>query len=158
MKKKLLFATYYENPDEGLSYVLDLAKALKEDLTVFLFRKKAEMTTKLDDLMSAVVFAEADEHETARQMVTETRNEANDNKDKNISLIVGKCRESGINADVQSFEADVVPSLEKYFKRKNGVDMILLSPSITDNGNITTRELQKLLNSVSRPIVTMARQ
>jgi hypothetical protein len=124
-----------------------------------LFRKKTEMTTKFDNLMSAVVFAEADEHETARQMIAETSNEVNDNKnDKNISLVVGKCRESGINTDVQSFEADVVPSLENYFKRKNGVDMVLLSPSITDNGNITTRDFQRLLTSVSRPIVTMAKQ
>jgi len=36
--------------------------------------------------------------------------------------------------------------------------MVLLSPSITDNGNVSARELNKLVRTASRPVVTMARQ
>ena len=158
MKKKLLFATYYdEHPDEGLSYVLDLAKALNEDLTIFLFHKET-ISKKLDDLMTAVTFAEANEHETAIQAIAKAPEKINDGNDEKIALLVGKCRKSGINVDLHSFKTDVVPSIESYFKHRNGIDMILLSPNVTGNGNVTTRGLKKLLTSVSRPIVTIARQ
>jgi hypothetical protein len=36
--------------------------------------------------------------------------------------------------------------------------MVLLSPTITENGNISSRELSRLVKTASRPIVTMAKQ
>jgi hypothetical protein len=126
MKKKLLFVTYLdENPADGLSYVIDLAKILHEDLTIFLLYKRERDRDRVDG--------------------------------KYFVLFVGKCRESGINVDIQPSKSDVVPALEDYFKRKNGIDMVLLGPNVTDNG-VSSRELKKLVHTVSRPIITMARQ
>lgn len=154
MKKKLLFVTYLdEHPADGLSYVIDLARILHEDLTVFLLYKR-KISKKIDNMMTAVTFAETGEHNAARETVKD-RERVNGNY---FGLLVGKCQESGINVDIQPFKSDVVTALEDYFKRKNGIDMVLLGPNVADNGNVSSREIKKLLHTVSRPIVTMARQ
>jgi hypothetical protein len=154
MKKKLLFVTYLdEHPADGLSYVIDLAKILHEDLTIFLLYKR-KISKKIEDTMTAVTFAEANEHETARETVKEGKRVDGDSLD----LLVGKCQESGINVDIKSFKSDAVSALEDYFKRKNGIDMILLGPNVPDNVNVSSRKIKKLLHTISRPIVTIARQ
>ena len=154
MKKKLLFVTYLdEHPADGLSYVIDLAKVLHEDLTIFLLYKR-KISKKIDDTMAAVTFAEANEHETARESLKKDKGVNGDS----LGLIVGKCQESGINVDIRSFKSDAVSALEDYFKRKNGIDMILLGPNVPDNVNVSSRTIKKLLHTISRPIVTIARQ
>jgi hypothetical protein len=158
MKKKLLFVTYLdEHPDEGLSYVIELAKVMNEDLMIFLLRKRL-LSRKIDDLMTAVTFAEANELETARRTVAEERVKKDGNPDGKLVGIFGKCEESGIKVDVYSSREDAVSSIEEYFKHRNGVDIVLLGPNIADHGNITQRKLKKLSDTVARPIVTIARQ
>jgi|WetSurSiteA1Bulk_404760.scaffolds.fasta_scaffold02571_8 hypothetical protein len=152
MKKKLLFVTYLdEDPADGLSYVINLAKILHEDLTIFLLYKK-DTAKKFNNMMTTVTFAETGERKA--DVSVKDRERVNG---KYFVLLVGKCRESGINVDIQPFKSDVVPALEDYFKWGNGIDMVLLGPNITDKG-VSSRELKKLLHTVSRPIVTMARQ
>jgi hypothetical protein len=158
MKKKLLFITYSDaHPDEGLSYVIELAKVMNEDLMVFLLRKK-QLPRKFDDLMTAVTFAEADEPKTARESITEDYGNFNENPGKKLSGLFEKCRESGIDVDVYSSKSDAASTIEKYFKHRNGVDIVLLSPNVTDNSNFTKRKLKRLSDIVARPIVTIARQ
>ncbi len=157
MKHKLLFVTYNDNhEDEGLSYVIELARTLNKDLTIFLIWKR-RLTKKLEDIMAAATFAEADEHETARQMATGEQEEINENVDPKLEPFVGKCHESGIEVDIQSFQQDVFPTIKNYFKRRNGVDIVLLGPNVAGSGSISTRELKRLANTISRPIVTIAR-
>ena len=36
--------------------------------------------------------------------------------------------------------------------------MVLLSPSVSNNGHVKARELNRLVKITSRPIITMARQ
>jgi len=154
MKKKLLFVTYLdEHPDDGLSYVLHLAKVLHEDLTIFLIYKK-KIAQKIGDMMQAATFAEANEHETAEEFLKNGGGPIDDSLDQ----LVGKCQESGIKVDVRSVKSDAISALEDYFKRKNGIDMVLLGPNVTDNVNVSSRGIKKLLQTVSRPIVTIARQ
>lgn len=158
MKKKLLFVTYLdEHPDEGLSYVIDLAKVMNEDLMIFLLRKRM-LSRKLDDLMTSVTFAEANEHETARQTIAGEHIKMDGNTDGKLGGIVGKCEESGIKVDVYSSRADAFSSIEEYFRHRNGVDIVLLGPNIADHSNITQRKLKKLSDTVARPIVNIARQ
>jgi hypothetical protein len=65
-----LFVTYRdENIEEGVSYAVELAKAMYEDITLLLVQKKSNLMEKLENLMTAVSFAEADEHDTARQIM-----------------------------------------------------------------------------------------
>jgi hypothetical protein len=157
MKHKLLFVTYNDNhEDEGLSYVVDLAKTLNKDLTIFRIWKR-QVTKKFEDVMAAATFAEADEHETARQMATGEQEEINGNVDPKLEPFIGKCHESGINVDIRSFSQDVFPTIKNYFKRRNGVDIVLLGPNVAGSGSISAKELKRLANTISRPIVTIAR-
>jgi hypothetical protein len=158
MKKKLLFVTYFdEHPDSGLSYVIELAKVMKEDLTIFLLRKKM-LSRKFDDLMTAVTFAEAGEQETARQSIADAPKRADEKTDKKIDSLLGKCEESGIKVDIYSSKADAVSTIENYFKHRNGIDIVLLGPNVTDYCNFSGRTLKRLSDTVARPIVTIAKQ
>src|SRR5512134_806228 len=69
-KRQLLFVTYRdENIEEGGMYAIELAKAMYEDITLLLVQKKSNFMEKLGEMMTAVSFAEADEHDTARQIM-----------------------------------------------------------------------------------------
>jgi hypothetical protein len=157
MKHKLLFVTYKDNhEDEGLSYVIELAKTLNKDLTIFLIWKK-RLSKRIENVLTAATFAEADEHETAREMIAGDAKKGNGKDDPKLEPFVGKCHESGIEVDIRSFKQDVFPTIKNYFKRRNGIDIVLLGPNVAGAGNITTRELKRLAHTISRPIVTIAR-
>jgi len=154
MKRQILFVTYQnEDIDDGLSYAIDLAKAMNEGITILLVSKK-KLIEKFSDVMAAVTFAEAGEHETAREILAESND--SDSRRK-LGLLLEKCQESGVDVDVHAVKKDAVSAVNDFLKEKNAVDMVLLSPSITNNGEVSTRELQKLVRTASRPIVTMAR-
>ncbi len=158
MKKKLLFVTYLdERPDEGLSYVIELAKVMNEDLTIFFLRKRVH-STKIDDLMTSVAFAEANEHETARQMIADGPRHLESAPDRKLLGLFGKCRESGIKVDVFSSREDALSAIEGFFKHRNGIDIILIGPNIADHGHISQRRLKRLSDAVARPVVTIAKQ
>jgi len=157
MKHKLLFVTYKDkHEDEGLSYVIELAKTLNKDLTIFLIWKK-RLSKRIENVLTAATFAEADEHETARQMATGEQEEVKGDVDPKLEPFVGKCHESGIEVDIRSFKQDVFPTLKNYFKRRNGIDIVLLGPNVAGSGSINARELKRLASTISRPIVTIAR-
>jgi hypothetical protein len=155
MRKQLLFVTYQnEDFDEGLSYAMDLARAMNEDLTILMTHKKS-LLKKFEDLMTTVTFAEAGEHETAREILSE---KIDNGYEKKLNLLMEQCQNAGIITRVYKVGLDAMSAIKDFLKEKNTVDMVLLSPSITDNGNITSNDLQKLVRTASRPIVTMARQ
>ena len=144
MKKKMLFVTYLdEHPEEGFSYVIELAKVLNEDLMVFLLRgKHVPRNNGLSDV------------ESKGQAI----NEGSPETEKKLAGFVYKCNKSGIKVDLYSLSSDAVSAIEEYFRHKNGIDIVLLGPNITERSRITQRTLKKLSDTVSRPIVTMAKQ
>jgi len=151
-KKQLLFVTYYdENFGEGLSYAFNLAKMLNEGITILLIYRR-RITERFENLMTAITFAEADEDKAARQIMTESLA-----KDKKIVPLLKKFTQDGINVDVCTEKTDVLSAIINFFRQKVAVDMVLLSPSVTDNANIKTRELNRFVKTISRPIVTMAK-
>lgn len=155
MRKQLLFVTYQdEDFDEGLSYAMDLARAMSEDLTILMTRKKT-LLKRFEDIMTTVTFAEAGEHETAREILSD---KINGGYEKKLNLLMEQCQNAGIVTRVYTVALDAISAIKDFLKEKNTVDMVLLSPSITDNGNIKSSDLQKLVRTASRPIVTMARQ
>lgn len=155
MKQSLLFMTYQDDDfDEGLSYALDLAKMMDRGVAILLVHKK-KLSKKFEDLMSAVTFAEANEHETAKQMISGTGTE-NSSSDMQ-HLLKEKCDSSGVSTNVYNAPNDISSALNDFLKSNKGIDMVLLSPSITENGNMSSRELNQLLRTASRPIVTMAK-
>jgi hypothetical protein len=153
MKRKLLFVSYRDGEfGHDLSYALDLAKMTDRGIAILLVNRK-RLADKFEDLMAGVTFAEAGEHDTAIEMMTP---EAEDGLK---TLLEKKCQESGMAASVYSALHDAVSSLRDFLKKNKTVDMILLSPSITEDGEISPKVLKRLvLQTSSRPIVTMTRQ
>ena len=158
-KQQLLFVTYQdENLDEGISYAIELAKAMVEEIAVLLVRKKDAMKERFEDLMAGVSFAEEGEHETARSLAKgEGRGLAADIDSKITEMVVASSK-AGVHLQVQSTDKDVVAGIRSYLKGNTAVDKVVLSPAVTECEVLTTRELNRLVRTASRPIVTMTRQ
>ncbi len=157
MKKKMLFVTYLdEHPEAGFSYVIELAKVLNEDLMVFLLREK-RLSGNSDESAGADALTAAVGVGTEGQTITADTQDAPETE-KKLAGLVYKCKKSGIKVDLYSLRSDVVSSIEEYFRHKNGIDIVLLGPNITEHSHITQRTLKKLSDTVARPIVTMAKQ
>lgn len=157
MKKNLLFVTYQEEDcDEGFSYAIDLAKIMDQGITILLIYKN-KLIKRFEDLMTAVTFAEAGEHETAKVIMLDSDKEAN-NSDKKLNILIEKCRKSGVDVNVQTAKIDIASAVKNLLSQKPTIDMVLLSPSVTNNGTISSKELNKLVRTASRPIVTITKQ
>jgi len=101
-KRKLLFVTYRdENLEDGVSYAIELAKAMYEDITLLLVQKKSNFMDKLENLMTAVSFAEADEQKSARQIMSGSSNNTERHYEKMLAGLMRKCREEGIEVSIQ---------------------------------------------------------
>lgn len=156
-EKQLLFVTYHdENLDVGLSYAVDLAKTMNAGLETLLIYKR-KVLEKFEDMMTAITFAEADMHKTAREMIGEDYKKNNEDYKKKIELLKDTCRKSGITVGVSTAAADAVSAIKNILRQNARIDMVLLSPSITNDGNVTSKALNKLVKTASRPIVTMAK-
>ncbi len=158
-KRQLLFVTYHdENLDEGVSYAVELAKAMYEDITLLLVQKKANIMEKLGNLMTAVSFAEADEHETARQIMAGGSPDGREKAQQKLAELAARCKQEGIQVSVQHSELDAVSGIRAFLKDHSGIDKVVLSPAVTESGNVTAKDLNRLVRTASRPIVTMTRQ
>ncbi|MCL4537043.1 MAG: hypothetical protein M1610_05580 [Nitrospirae bacterium] len=156
-KKQLLFVTYHDESFEaGLSYAVDLAKTMNEDISILMIYRRRVME-KFEDLMTAVTFAEEGEFKTARELIMDDLQKNNESYEERVGLLMERCRKSGIAADVNTAATDVVSAIRNILRQNTKIDMVLLSPSITHDGNITAKELNRLVKTASRPIVTMAK-
>lgn len=156
-KKQLLFVTYHdENFEAGLSYAVDLARTMDEDISILMIYRRKVME-KFEDYMTAVAFAEDGEFKTARELISEDLKKKNESYEEKVRLLIGRCKESGIAADVNTAASDVISAIRNLLRQNTKIDMVLLSPSITHDGYITAKELNRLVKTASRPIVTMAK-
>ena len=70
-KQEILYVAYRDEPlEEGVSYAMYLASMLGETLRVVLLSPSG-IGRKFNDLMTAVTFAEANEPDTAREIMSE---------------------------------------------------------------------------------------
>lgn len=156
-RKQLLFVVYHdEGFEEGLSYALDLARTMDDAVTVLMIYKRSVME-RFDDAMVAVTFAEANEHKTAREMIREDYEKENVDYEEEVSKLKARCAQAGIAADVSFSATDVLSAVRNFLRHDTSVDMVLLSPGITSDGHITPRDLNRLVKTASRPIVTMSK-
>ena len=156
-KRQLLFVTYRdENLEEGISYAIELAKAMYEDITLLFVQKQSSLMDKLGNMMTAVSFAEAGEHDTAKQIMTSQVMKGV--YEKEVDAVVRKCLNEGIQANVHATNLDAISGIRKFLKEHAGIDKVVLSPVITEAGNVTSKDLNRLVRTASRPIVTMTRQ
>lgn len=156
-KKQLLFVTYHdENFEAGLSYAVELAKTMDEDISILMIYRRKVME-KFEDYMTAVTFAEEGEFKTARELISEDLKKKNESYEEKVRLLMERCRKSGIAVDVSVSASSVVSAIRNLLRQNTKIDMVLLSPSITHDGHITNKELNRLVKTASRPIVTMAK-
>jgi hypothetical protein len=147
-KRQLLFVTYRdENLEEGVSYAIELAKAMYEDITLLLVQKKINLMDKLGNLMTAVSFAEADEHETAREIMASGPKADHERYEKVIVGLREKCRKEGIAVSVQDTDLDVVSGIRTFLKNHGGIDKVVLSPAVTGSDTVSAKDLNRLVRT-----------
>jgi|Deesub1362A_J573_1020465.scaffolds.fasta_scaffold00093_111 hypothetical protein len=152
-EKEILFVTYMdETLEEGLSYAIYLASMLGQKLRILLINKR-NIGEMFEDLMTAITFAEANEHETARQVMSGSARSGKDTAAVHAYL-QERCNGAGIRASIHTGLMDTVSAVKDLLKEKSRIDMVLLSPNVTRSGNI----LSRLMKASSRPVVTMAQQ
>lgn len=158
MKRKILFVTdRYDDTDGGLSYAFDLARMMDKGISILLLRKERLMN-RFETLMSAVTFAEAGERGTALEILAGEGKEPAAPVAARPSTIEEACAGSGLPTEISSGSGDMVSAVGTYLKSNRNVEMVLLSPSITEEGAVSTRDFKRLIATVARPIVTLARQ
>lgn len=149
-KQEILYVAYRDEPlEEGVSYAMYMANMLGETLRLVLLSPSG-VGRKFNDLMTAVTFAEANEPDTAREIMS-----GDDGSRKAASIqsyLMHKCEDAGIEASVHiGLEATVKVVMN--FLRQKKVDLVILSPSVTGSRSL----LNKLIKFSPRPVITMAR-
>jgi hypothetical protein len=158
-KRQVLFVTHRDdNLAEGVSYAIELAKAINEDIMLLFVQKRSNNIGKLGNLMTAVTFAEAGEHTTSLQIATEDSRGVKEVCDKDLAAVVKKCLREGIHASIHTSVLDAISGTRKLLREYRAIDKVVLSPAITEAGNFTSKDISRLVRIASRPIVTMARQ
>jgi hypothetical protein len=158
MKRDILFVTdRCDVTDGGLSYAFDLARMMDKGISILLLRKERLMN-RFETLMSAVTFAEAGEHGTALEILGERGDKPAAPAADRPRTIEEACAVSGLPTQISNGNGDMVTAVGTYLKSNRNVEMVLLSPSITEEGAVSTRDLKRLLSTVARPLVTLTRQ
>ncbi len=149
-KQEILYIAYRDEPlEEGISYAMYLAGMLGETLRVVLLRPSG-IGQKFSDLMTAVTFAEANEPDTAREILSP---EAGGNRAASIQKdLMRRFEAQGIEGSVH-IGLDATVKVVMNFLSQKKVDLVLLSPSVTDSRSL----LNKLIKFSPRPVITMAR-
>jgi hypothetical protein len=157
-RNQLLFVTYHdENFDDGLSYAVDLAKTLNDGLEILMIYKR-KVFEKFEDMMTAITFAEAGEHKTARELISEDYQKKDEDYEKKLAVIRETCSKSGIAVGFSTAAMDTVGAIKNILRQNARINMVLLSPSVTNDGNVNAKVLNHLVKTASRPVVTMAKQ
>ncbi len=151
--QELLYIAY-EDEDEhfehGISYAIYLAKMLSKPLLILLLkghRPGSRYENALTSIASVSPFPDA--HFAAAAALLE-KNECLAAPIE--SRLIEKCNSHGIAATIHA-ELEATASAVMGFLRKMKVDLVLLSPNVTESRSIQKR----LLRRSPHPVVTMAR-
>lgn len=158
-RKQLLFVTYQDNGlYEGLSYAIELARAMADDIVMLLVRKKDSLARQFEDLMAGAAFAEEGEHEAALELAAPEKGFAKAKLNGQFTEMVLKASKDGVHLSAESTDMDVLAGVRGFVRRNSVVDKVVLSPSVTESEMLTSRDLNRLVRTASRPVVTMTRQ
>lgn len=156
MKRILLFvACINEDFETSLTYIADLARSMEKNIAILILDRTKKMADRFEKIMAAITFAEANEHDMAAEML-----ERDDSSiaEAAVKSFENKFIERGVEFTIHSSQLDIADAISEFMNKTRGIDMVLLGPSITDSGTITSSTLKKLVKQASRPIVTMSRQ
>ena len=110
------------------------------------------------NLMTAVAFAEAGEQDTARQYVAQSSDDIRRDFEEKLDHLTALCRKEGISVKVEDSKQEAVAGVKAYLTSHTGIDKVVLSPAVTSDNNVSAKDLNRLVRTASRPIVTMTRQ
>lgn len=159
MKDKILFVTKGgETCDEGLSYVLELAGTLNAGIEV-LIMSPDKISSQLESLMEAAAFAEEGDRESAIQAVQREQCECRGLLEEKIGAMMKSSKEavrgSAIDLVFHLSDGDISAEIRKLLKERKNIDMVLLSPSLSEHKK--TFDIRKLIKIISKPIVNISR-
>lgn len=153
----MLVVYHDEEIEDSLPYTLELARIMNLALLILMIYRRKVME-RFEDYMVATTFAEAGEFKTARELIIDDLKVKGLEYEERLKLIKERCWSHGVEfAGVSSAKGDVVSAIKNLVKDNSYIDMVLLSPSVTYDGHISAKDLQRLVKSLSRPIVTMAK-
>ena len=157
-KRQLLFVTHRDDDlEEGVLYAIELAKAMEEDIILLFVQKRSNLNSRLGSLMTPITFAEYGEHTRAKQIAAEDSHGSKKVYDKELDAIIEKCLHEGICLNVYTSTSDVLYGIRIFLKEHRAIDKVVLSPAITVAGNVSSKDMIRLVRTTSRPIVTMTR-
>jgi len=113
---------------------------------------------RVSNLMTAVAFAEAGDHETARRFEAESTEDLQKSFEEKLAHLTALCKKEGIAVKVEDSKQEAVAGVNSFLKDHSGIDKVVLSPAVTSDNNISAKDLNRLVRTASRPIVTMTRQ
>lgn len=155
MRKELLFIMRGgEDRNDGLNYVLDLARILKAGVSVIMVFPKQIMET-YEDIMTAVTFAEAGDHETSRAMMNQQAERIRKAAENQATDIIRRFKEASVPCSWHVTQDDPVSSIRNFLKSKPAIEMVLLSPNLSNRRK--GFDLKKLLKQITRPVVTISK-
>lgn len=156
MKRQIMFVTYLTDGfQKAFSYSTELARMMGKDIAVLIITRKKEITGAFDDYMTAVAFADSNEHEIAKAFIP--GGDKNDFTEE-INFLWEKCNETGIKLSVHLSAMNIVAAINSFVSQEKGIDIILIGSTITNNGTISARELKRLVRTASRPVVTIGEE
>lgn len=160
-KKKILFVTYREEKLEDVCiYATELAKMMDKNLAVMFLSSNGERE-RWDDVIMVAALAEADMRDTARDMMKKVVgvDKVNDaHPDKKLVQFMGDCTKSGINLEVYTTKMTLYSAMKKIMKKDHDIDFVMLSPEVSRNENSKEGLLSRLVQTVSKPFVTMIKR
>jgi hypothetical protein len=155
MKDKILFVTKGgEHCDEGFSYVLELAKTLNVAIETLIILP-THLATQFEDIMAAAAFAEAGDLKTVKEIMDREQTTCREKLNSKIAELARKAEETEITMLCHTSEGDVAAAIKVFLKDKPNIDMVLISPSLSENKK--TIDIRKLLKNISKPIVHISR-
>lgn len=157
-RKRLLFATFDdERLDDAFGYAVELSRTLDKDLCVLVVHEK-RLSERFDDLMTAVTFAEEYGSGTEQGLLQSGIKRLDAGQDDRMSQLMNRGRMSGVSVEVYTAGTKIVDAVNDFIRQYPVIDMVLLGPTVAGRGEVSAKQLKKLVSSVSRPVVTMARQ
>jgi len=150
--------TYHDDTfNEGISYALDLAKTMDDSLEILMIYRR-RVLERIGDMMTVVTYAEAGEHKTAREMISEDYRRRESDYEEHVALLKERGRKSGIPVDVSVAAADTISAVKNIVRQNSRIEMILLGPGIAADNAFNTKTIKRLVKIASRPVVMMTRQ
>lgn len=153
MQEKILFVTRGgEDSDNGFAYAVELAKSLNTGIAVLMVYSK-HASTVYEDVMAAIAFAEAGDTETVRNLMHEQEEEIKNGAEKKIKEFIEICEKNSLSLVHHTAFDDTISAIKNFLKERPFIDMVLLSPNLSDKKGI---DFKKLLKNITKPIVAMS--